>query len=688
MGKILVIAEKPAAGSTMAKLLGCIQKKDGYIEGNEYIVTWAIGHLIGLKYPEEHQEKYKVWKLEDLPFSFDIKDSLKILPGTSNQFGIIKNLINRNDIDMLINAGDAGREGYLIQSWIYRLAGNRKPIKVLWASSLTDEALRKAFTNLKDNKEFQGLLMEAEARAEGDHKLGINYSRALTLLKAGERTSLSYGRCQTPLLNLIVLRDCEIANFKPKEYYNVENTYIKGFKGILINEEKKKANLVDQQAAKEILIKCQGASGTVVTYEREDKENKAPLLLDLATLQKKMGASYGFTMDYTLELAQQLYEKRKILSYPRTDSRFLSTDLRHEIKDHLNCCSFGIFKEMIEQISETEIASDGISQYFNDKKVTDHHALIPTIHNNTASVYTKLSVDEKKVFDAIVLSFIAIFYPAYQYSSTEIIVEVNGNKFMSIGKTIRKLGYKSIYNGEENADEGASDKDKQVLPELEIGTSIKIDAQSILKGVTKPPNRYTVSTIVSLMEKYTIGTSATRAEIAKKLQNPKREFIKLEKGKYYATDLGKQYIEVLPEKLKAPLLTMQFEEKLHLINQGVLTKDAFLTSLDAEIRATIGELQQCSGERLNAPERANTSCPVCGKGNVVITSKVCFCSEQKNGCTLAVFRTIAGKKLTDSQIKQLLTNGKTGKIKGFTGKKGEFEASLILENGTVKFYFN
>lgn len=685
MGKILVIAEKPAAGATMAKVLNSSQRKDGYIEGDRYVVTWAVGHLIGLKYPEEHEKKFKEWKLEDLPFSFSIKDSLKILPATAKQFKVIKNLINRNDIDMLINAGDAGREGYLIQSWIYRLAGNRKPIKVLWASSLTDEALRKAFTDLKEDKEFGTLLMEAEARAEGDQKLGINYSRALTLLKAGERTSLSYGRCQTPLLNLIVIRDHEIAKFKPMPFFNLETTYSKGFKGILVNDNKERTNFISRQEAEQIMDTCRGKQGKVESYVSEDKSQKAPLLFDLATLQKKMGAAYGFTMDYTLELAQSLYEKHKILSYPRTDSRYLSTDLYGEIKEHIKCCQIAPFTEIIKKIDYESIEVD--KQYFNDKKVTDHHALIPTINQDMEVIYAGLTRDERNVFNAIVLSLIAIFYPDYRYSSTEIIIGMDEYKFLSSGKTIRKLGYKEIYKKDDKADED-SKEEKQILPEFKEGDSVKADSQTILEGVTKPPKRYTVSTIVGLMEKYNIGTSATRAEIAKKLQNPKREFIKLDQGKYYSTELGKQYIEILPDKLKAPELTKQFEEQLQKINLGELTKDSFLSALDAEIRATIEELKESSNERLNAPERAKKVCPICEKGNVIVTQKVCFCSERNNGCQLAIFKMIAGKKLTDNQIMQLLTKGRTGKIKGFEGKKGFFDAFLVLDqDGKVKFEF-
>lgn len=679
MGKILVIAEKPSAGMAMAKVLGCMARKEGYIEGDGYIVTWAVGHLIGLKYPEEHDARYKSWKLEDLPYSFDIGDSLKVLPAGARQYETVRKLINRPDVDSLINGGDAGREGYLIQSWIYRLAGNHKPVKVLWASSLTDEALKKAFDNLKEDGDFKSLLLEAEARAEGDHKLGINYSRALTLLLSEGDASLSYGRCQTPLLNLIVSRDKEVEQFKATPFFNLESTYRKGFKGILVDGDGKRKDLPLRQEAEEVLNACQGKTGVVENYTAVEKSQPAPLLFDLATLQKKMGSAYGFTMDYTLEIAQSLYEKHKILSYPRTDSRYLSNDLYGQIGQHLSCCRFGPFRDMIDKAQKD--LPDKL--YFNDKKVTDHHALLPTINAETEAVYSLLTEDERKVFSSVVLSLAAIFYPNYQYSAAKLWVDVAGNKFLSEGTTIRCLGYKTIYTEEEEK------QDMQILPELTAGAKITLDSLAILEKTTKAPKRYSVSSIVSLMEKYSIGTPATRAEIVKKLQNPKRKFLELEKGGYFSTELGREYIAMLPEKIKAPELTMLFEEQLRRINAGEANKGEFLKELDEEIANTIEELKQSSVPKVKNQKKEKVNCPICGKGHVIVTEKSCFCSDYKNGCGLSVWRSVLGKKLTDKQIMQLLANGRTAKIKGFQGKKGDFDASLELdpESGKIKFVF-
>lgn len=687
MGKILVIAEKPSVGNDIARVLGCTEKKDGYIEGNEYIVTWAVGHLIGLKYPEEHEERFKTWKLEDLPFHFPVSESLKVLPDTSKQFNVIKKLIHRNDVDSLINAGDAGREGYLIQEWIYRMAGNNKPVKVLWTSSVTDEALKKAFANLKENREFSSLLDEAEARAEGDQLLGINYSRVLTLTKASG-TVLSYGRCQTPLLNLVIQRDLEIENFKPVPYYQLEISYRKGFKGILISEDGKKLDFKERTEAVNVLAECAGNEAEVVEYTTEDKSKKPPLLYDLATLQKAMGAAYGFTPDYTLSIAQSLYEKHKILSYPRTDSQYLSNDLYHEIKGHVLSCNFGIFRQFIDSIDLDSLKAE--KRYINDLKVTDHHALIPTINPETVNIYSSLTPDEKKVFDAVIISLLAIFYPDYEYSITTIVTKIGNHFFLSKGNTIKKLGFKEIFKLDQ--EEKEEKEDKQLLPVLQVKERIVVDDLKIMDKKTTAPSRYTVSSLISLMEKYKIGTAATRAEIIKKLMNPKRAYLKLEKGKYLSTPLGRAYIKVIPDKLKAPDLTMDFEEKLAMINSGQLEKEAFLEEIVAELKENIAIFSQeaSSGEKISvgAGNEEIGNCPVCHKP-MREGQKNFYCSGYKEGCQFVIWKTISGKILTTAQIKQLLNKGKTGKIKGFKSKKGNsFEAALyIKEDKSIGFQF-
>lgn len=657
MGKILIVAEKPAAGADIAKVVGATEKHRGYLEGDRYVVTWAIGHLIGLKEPQEHDERYKKWNLGNLPISFELSESLKVLPETSQQYKIIKMLIHRKDIEMLINAGDAGREGYLIQEWIYRMAGCRLPKKVLWASSLTRAGIQTAMDHLKDNElpEFQGILREAEARAEGDYLLGFNYSPLLTITRA-YRQVLAYGRCQTPLLQLVYLRDRAIREFKSEPYWNIEVTYAKGFKGTLIAEDEKAMRFFRKTEAEEALRKISD-SGTVTAYDKQAKKEKAPLLYNLAVLQQDMGRKYSFPPDKTLQIAQTLYEKYKIMSYPRTDSRYLSMDVYDEIVQHLQSCRFGSFASQIDKINFSALHAD--KSYFNDLKVTDHHALIPTINADMESAYASLPEDERRVFDAVVISLIAIFYPEYQYDATKITVEAGGYVFKSAGTTIRSLGYKVLFTGSD----GQKNDELQILPELQKGDRIGIDSAVLLDKKTVPPQKYNDETIVKVMEKYNIGTSATRADIIKKLQNPKRQFIAREKGKYSVTELGEEYIAVVPEELKAPELTQQFEENLNKVNAGTLTKEVFLENLLQDIRDNITKLttdpipdEQRIGYKAAKQQesRANLgTCPMCG-AEVKSGQYGAYCTGK---CGMNLSR-VRGKLLTDEQVAALLDNRK------------------------------
>ena len=685
MGKTLILAEKPAAGQDIAKVVGATKKQNGYMEGEKYVVTWAVGHLIGLKQPQEHDEKYRKWSLDNLPISFDLSESLKVLPETSHQYKIIKELIHRPDIDMLINAGDAGREGYLIQEWIYRMAGCRLPKKVLWASSLTTAGIQNAMDNLKENDlpEFQGILREAEARAEGDYLLGFNYSPLLTLTRAYQQP-LSYGRCQTPLLQIVYCRDKAIREFRSEPYWSVEATYAKGFSGILIDEDEKGKKFFDKTEA-ETALKNTAGKGTVIVYEKQGKKEKAPLLYNLAKLQQDMGRRYSFSPDKTLQIAQTLYEKYKVLSYPRTDSQYLSMDVYDEITEHLGSCRFGNFRAMIDQIDSGSIKAD--KSYFNDLKVTDHHALIPTINADMESAYNMLSEDERRVFDAVALSLIAIFYPEYQYDATRIIVDIGGNRFKSTGTTIRSLGYKILFkNNQMDKDDGL-----QILPELHENDIIMIDAAALLAKKTVPPKKYNDETIIKAMEKYNIGTSATRADIIKKLQNPKRQFIVRENGKYSVTKLGEEYICIVPDELKAPELTQQFEENLGRVNDGNLTKDEFLKGLLSDINKNIIKFtsnpipdEQKIGYKAAIQRKQDEilgRCPKCGS-DVKTGQYGAYCTGK---CGM-MFGQIRGRKLSKEQVKALL-DGQKVYITGLKKKASGTYSAYFIPDGIEPYRY-
>ncbi|MCM1424973.1 MAG: DNA topoisomerase, partial [Eubacterium sp.] len=430
-----------------------------------------------------------------------------------------------------------------------------------------------------------------------------------------------------------------------------------GFKGILVDEEENARKFMDKTDA-EAALKSINEKGHVILYETQEKSVKAPLLYNLAKLQQDMGRKYSFSPDKTLEIAQALYEKYKMISYPRTDSQYLSMDIYDEIAEHIKSCRFGSFAKLIDKIDFSGIKAD--KSYFNDLKVTDHHAFIPTINDEMEERYNSLKEDERKVFDTIILSLIAIFYPDYCYEATKIIVEVGGKHFKSTGTTIKQLGFKTLFHEEEKSDENSNDL--QILPKMCNGDEITVDSSKIIERKTLPPKKYNDETIIKVMEQYNIGTSATRAEIIKKLQNPKRQFLARENGKYSATDLGKEYIRIVPDELKSPELTQQFEDNLQKVNAGTLSKDDFLEKLLQDIRENIVKFtshpipdeQKIGYTAVKAREDSNLGkCPKCG--SIVKSGQYgAYCSGR---CGMTVSR-IRGKTITDEQVTALLKKQK------------------------------
>lgn len=685
MGKILVIAEKPSAGKDIARILGVTNTNDGYMENEQYIVTWAIGHLIGLKDPEEIDPKYQRWNVDDLPLPYD--NGLKVLTNTRSQYRVVKGLIQREDIDYLINAGDAGREGLLIQSWIYRMCGNRHPVKILWASSLTDEAIMKAMKRLHDEKEieFINLLREAETRAVADQIYGYNYTRALTCLFSVPGKVLSYGRCQTPLLDLIYQRDLQIENFKSLPYWTLQAEFDNSFSASESDSDGKTVQYLTKDAADEAYHKC-GKMGMVRVCKKEPKSEKAPALFNLAEIQGTMGKKYGLKPDETLEIGQKLYETYKIISYPRTDSRYLSTDLYGEIEQHIHSCSFGKFKQYIEKIDFENYAMD--KTYFNNNKVSDHHALIPTINAEIDEIYNnKLSEMERNFFDEIVIRLTAIFYPAYQYDSSEIVIEVSQRMFQVSGTTTRTEGYKEVYR----FFEGAEDKmdNNTALPTLAEGQILPITELQLKEGKTKPPARYNPGNIVKLMNKYKIGTPATSASIIQTLE--KRKFIVLDnKKKYVTTELGRKFIACVPEVLKSKRLTIEFEEKLAKVNTGELEREEFFQEILDQIRQNVDVFRKEAPIAKIELVESIGSCPVCGR-TMKESSKSWYCSGYREDpkCSFTIWKQICNKGISEANARELIIKKKSGLIKGFKSIQGkEFSAYLILKDDyTVGFAF-
>lgn len=530
MAKTLVIAEKYLAACDMAEVLCCQEKKDGYMEGENYIITWADGHLIGFQYPEEYNPQYKEWRLEDLPLKFDPDKNLKILEGKERQFRIVRDLIQGTETDMIINAGDAGREGYLLQYWIYKMAENKKPVKVLWVSSLTPNALAEAFTNLHDESEFANILEEAKARSEIDYILGMNYSRLLTLKCSSDGVTLPYGRCMTTLLNLIVQRENEISEFESETSYSIEVCYKGGGKGTLVDPEGKEVIFEERDEAESILEEVSG-EGQICSVKKKDTAEKAPLLYNLSDLQGLIGRKYKYSPAKTLEILQTLYSRHKIITYPRTDSNYLTSDLRPVIEKNLESCRFGKFGAALERC-EKVAAPDQI--YFNDEEVKDHHALIPSDHQHTRHIYGKLSQEEKNVFDEIVYSFLGIFCKERLKSSITLQVLIGGYFFRSTESTVKESGYKLLRKNEEPVEE-KSDFFKAISELEDIDQKMTVDIQDfqIKEKNSNPPPRYTYGTITLLMKKHQIGTAATMAATVEKLMDKKKPLLIEKNGKYY-----------------------------------------------------------------------------------------------------------------------------------------------------------
>ena len=706
MGKMLCVAEKPSVGKDIAEALGCKEKKQGYIEGDKYIVTWAAGHLITQKKPDEHDPSLHTWSFESLPFRFDIKDSLKVIPEKKDMFFNIKKLIARDDVSEIINCGDSGREGYLIQKWIYRMAGNRKPEKVLWLDSFTRESILRGFQNLHEDYEFADLLQEAEARAEIDWIMGMNYSRGLTMRQETRNVLLSYGRCQTPLLNLIYLRDEQIAKFKPEPYFNLkakftapEGSYI----GTMIGQDKKNINFAVRTEAESIAAAINGKQGTVVSFKSAQQKKNAPLLFDLGTLQTEAGNRYGYTAEETLAIAQELYETHKILSYPRTDSKYLSTALLKEIDGNLNSCNFGEFAPIVGKIRNNHWVVG--KEYVNDKKITDHPALTPVITNIEAE-YGKLSIKEKNIFDLVVRRFLAIFFPPYIYQATEIITQVDQYFFKTNGRVPLSLGYREVFaEYKEKKDKDKEDDESTELPGVQNGEAVRTSDPNILDKMTEPPAKITVGNIVKLMEKYNIGTPATRANIIQTLLT--RTYIKLEGKKYSVTPLGAALINSVPSDLKDPQLTNQIETQLQKIGDGEMSKSEFLDRSYEDIKEHIRNLEKTTirGTAAAKAEAASlAACPLCDGPVMKINPKAkedgtkpnpfYGCMNYKSGCKFRMPGEIPGHKFTETEVKKILPklkNGGTSQvIKGLKGKSGKtFDAALKwdAENSRLSFVF-
>lgn len=638
--KSLVIAEKPSVARDIARVLGCRKNISGGIDGDQYVVTWALGHLITLADPEGYDKKYKEWKMEDLPMVPE-KWELVVIRQTAKQYSHVKALLFRKDIDQIIIATDAGREGELVARWILEKSGCRKPIRRLWISSVTDKAIREGFSHLKDGRQYDPLYHAARSRAKADWLVGINATRALT---CKYNAQLSCGRVQTPTLAIIASREDAIRRFQPEEYYGL--TCLAG--GIKWSWRQKKSDS-SRSFQKDFLTtlrqRLQGKKLTVTEVQKTAKKTGSPGLYDLTELQREANQRFGYSAKETLNIMQRLYETHKVLTYPRTDSRYIGTDIVPTIKERLQACNQGPYKAFIPKLLRAQIRGD--RSFVDDRKVSDHHAIIPT---EEAAIFSNMTSDERKIYDLVVRRFISVLYPPFAYEHTTLKGEIEGEVFAAEGRHITSAGWKEIYEDEE--------KEEKNLPELKKGDVLTPDPIALTTGKTTPPPHFTEATLLGAMEnplQYMesqdqkerkaisetggLGTVATRADIIEKLFH---SFLIEKKGQdILVTSKGRQLLSLVPEDLKKPELTARWELELSNIAKGTHKEGPFIQSIEGYTRDLIQEIRTAEGQ-FRHDNLTNTRCPRCGKRMLAVNgknSRLLVCQDRECGYRETIART-------------------------------------------------
>ena len=651
--KSLVIAEKPSVARDIARVLGANQKNGGILEGKNYVVTWALGHLVTLADPEEYDRKYEKWEMATLPM-LPKEMKLVVIRQTGRQFSVVKTQLFRKDIGEIIIATDAGREGELVARWILEKAGCHKPIKRLWISSVTDKAIKEGFANLKDGHDYDNLYRAAVARAEADWLVGMNGTRALT---CKYNAQLSCGRVQTPTLAMIAKREEEIRKFVPKEYYGI-SLETQDVKWTWRDEKTKSFRTFSRERAEQIKGRLENTALEITSVEKKAKKTIAPGLYDLTTLQREANLKYGFSAKETLNIMQRLYENHKVLTYPRTDSRYIGKDIVSTIKERLKSCGIGPYRKLAGALMNKPVQVNG--SFVDDKRVSDHHAIIPTEQFVQLDHMTN---EERKIYDMVVRRFLAVLYPASQYEQVTMEAKAAGETFAASGKVIKSMGWKEVYEGgadddlEDEADDEKKLKDQR-LPEMKTGTRLKILKTSLNTGKTKPPARFTEATLLAAMENPVkfmetrdkeavktlgetggLGTVATRADIIEKLFH---SFMMEKKGnEIHITSKAKQLLELVPEDLKKPELTADWEMKLSQIAKGRIRQGDFLHQIRDYTCEIVDEIKTGEGT-FRHDNLTNKVCPQCGKKLLAVNgknSKMLVCQDRECGYRETISRT-------------------------------------------------
>ncbi len=689
----LIVAEKPSVGRDLASALGRYRKGKGAFTGDGWTVTWALGHLAELAPPEAYGEEYKKWRLETLPILPE-RFKVKVNQKTREQFAVVRNLLREPSVTEVVNACDAGREGELIFAYLYGLSGCKKPVLRLWISSLTPEAIRDGFDSLRDGRSMRPLEDAARSRGEADWIVGMNATRAYSVRFGARGNVLSVGRVQTPTLRLLVDRETEIENFKPEKFWTVHARFARDGESYDGMWFKAKLNrLKEQKAAEEVAAKVRGGTGVVKKAEKKIATEKPPLLYDLTELQRNANAKFGFTAERTLRAAQSLYEGRKLITYPRTSSRYLSRSLVAGLKKRVESCGalpeLAPFAERLLELPKLPTNK----RIVDDAKVTDHHAIVPT----GKKLSGELPPDEAKVYDLVARRFLAVFFPAARFENTTVVTEVKEETFLSKGRVVLEAGWRSLYP---DGVGGKKEKEPSVLPPVEVGQEWSVAKVGIKEGETKPPPRYSEAALLGAMEtagKFVddeelrqamkdsgLGTPATRAAIIERLI--KVGYVEREKKILVPTPKGRALVSLLQKsQLSSPELTASWEERLAKMEQGAERRPDFMADIKSFTTSLVEEVRTMSGEKLASPSYSRNreplgACPKCGSP-VVETKKAYSCSAWRaSGCDFAIWKQISGKRLSESQAKQLLRRGRTNQLKGFRSKAGKpYSAALRLD---------
>ena len=651
MSKILVLAEKPSVARDIARVLKCNKKGNGYIEGNNYIITWALGHLVTLTDPEGYNNKYKQWRIEDIPIVPE-KFKYSIIKQTSKQFNAVKSQLERNDVSEVVIATDAGREGELVARLILYKTGCKKPIKRLWISSVTDKAIKEGFSKLRDGREYNNLYASALCRAEADWVVGINATRALT---CKYNAQLSCGRVQTPTLAMVYEREKEIREFKPKEFYSID-IKSKNIKFTWFDKTSNSNRTFNEEKVDKILNKIKGQNLLIVDVEKKIKKSYPSGLYDLTSLQRDANRIWNYSAKETLSIMQRLYEHYKVLTYPRTDSKYISNDIVPTLKDRVKAAR-DINKAAAKDILLSDIKAN--KSFVDNAKVSDHHAIIPTEESPILSDFTQ---KERNIYELVVKRFLAVLMKPYEYEEVTIKGEINSEEFRAKGKKIISMGWKDVYT------EVEEDEDNQIVGGINKNDTLKVDSFNKKLGKTTPPDFFNEGTLLSAMEnplKYTktndakinktlgetggIGTVATRADIIEKLFS---NFLIEKRGKdIITTSKGRQLLDLAPKELTSPKLTGEWELKLQQISKGKLNKDVFMKDIIKYTEELVEDIK-LSEEKFRHDNLSGENCPQCGKKMLSVNTKkgralVCQdreCGYRKNVAILTNVRCPECKK--------------------------------------------